>query len=60
MKTKMKQFNKLDNSVKLPWTIYKGFTLNLSKNENNVINEKLNENIPLVCGIKYIRKSGLY
>ena len=38
MKTKMKQINKIDNSVKLPWTIYKGFTLNLSKNENNVIN----------------------
>ena len=23
MKTKMKQINKMDNSVKLPWTIYK-------------------------------------
>ena len=46
MKTKMKQINKLDNSVKLPWTIYKGFNVNPSKNENNVINEKLNENIP--------------
>ena len=46
MKTKVKQINKIDNSVKLPWTIYKGFNVNQSKNENNVINEKLNENIP--------------
>lgn len=38
----MKQINKMDNSVKLPWTIYK----KPSKNENNVINEQLNENIP--------------
>ena len=44
MKTKIKQINKLDNSVKLPWTIYKGFDVKPSKNENNVINEKLNEN----------------
>lgn len=42
----MKQINKIDNSVKLPWTIYKGFSVKLSKNENNVINEQLNENIP--------------
>ena len=42
----MKQINKIDNSVKLPWTIYKGFSVNPRKNENNVINEKLNENIP--------------
>lgn len=42
----MKQINKIDNSVKLLWTIYKGFNVNPSKNENNVINEKLNENIP--------------
>ena len=40
----MKQINKIDNSVKLPWTIYKGFNVNQSKNENNVINEQLNEN----------------
>ena len=40
----MKYVNKLDNSVKLPWTIYKGFNVNQSKNENNVINEQLNEN----------------
>ena len=40
----MKHINKLDNSVKLPWTIYKGFNVNLSKNENNAVNEKLNEN----------------
>jgi hypothetical protein len=46
MKTKMKYVNKLDNSVKLPWTIYKGFNVNPSKNENNLINEQLNENIP--------------
>ena len=46
MKTKMKQINKLVNSVKLPWTIYKGFNVNPSKNENNAVNEKLNENIP--------------
>ena len=46
MKTKMKQINKIDNSVKLPWTIYKGFNVNQSKNENNAVNEKLNENIP--------------
>ena len=42
----MKQINKIDNSVKLPWTIYKGFSVKPSKNENNVINEKLTENIP--------------
>ena len=46
MKTKMKQINKMDNFVKLPWTIYKGFSVNPSKNENNAVNEKLNENIP--------------
>ena len=46
MKTKMKQINKMDNSVKLPWTIYKGFNVNTSKNENNAVNEQLNENIP--------------
>ena len=46
MKTKIKQINKIDNSVKLPWTIYKGFNVNPSKNENNAVNEKLNENIP--------------
>ena len=40
----MKQNNKIDNSVKLPWTIHKGFTLKKKKNENNVINEQLNEN----------------
>ena len=40
----MKQINKIDNSVKLPWTIYKGFNVNQSKNENNAVNEKLNEN----------------
>ena len=40
----MKYVNKLDNSVKLPWTIYKGFNVNTSKNENNLINEQLNEN----------------
>ena len=40
----MKQINKMDNSVKLPWTIYKGFNVNQSKNENNAVNEKLNEN----------------
>lgn len=40
----MKQINKMDNSVKLPWTIYKGFSVNPSK--NNAVNEKLNENIP--------------
>ena len=40
----MKKINKIDNSVKLPWTIYKGFSVNPSKNENNVINEQLNEN----------------
>ena len=40
----MKYVNKLDNSVKLSWTIYKGFNVNPSKNENNVVNEKLNEN----------------
>ena len=44
MKTKIKQINKIDNSVKLPWTIYKGFNVNPSKNENNLINEQLNEN----------------
>ena len=42
----MKQINKMDNSVKLPWTIYKGFNVNTSKNENNAVNEQLNENIP--------------
>lgn len=42
----MKQVNKLDNSVKLPWTIYKGFNVNPSKNENNTVNENLTENIP--------------
>lgn len=42
----MKQINKMDNSVKLPWTIYKGFDVKPSKNENNAVNEKLNENIP--------------
>lgn len=46
MKTKIKQINKMDNFVKLPWTIYKGFSVNSSKNENNAVNEKLNENIP--------------
>ena len=40
----MKYVNKLDNSVKLPWTIYKGFNVNPSKNENNVINDQFNEN----------------
>ena len=40
----MKQINKIDNSVKLPWTIYKGFNVNPSKNENNAVNEQLNEN----------------
>ena len=40
----MKQINKRDNSVKLPWTIYKGFNVNPSKNENNAVNEQLNEN----------------
>ena len=40
----MKQINKIDNSVKLPWTIYKGFNVNPSKNKNNLINEQLNEN----------------
>ena len=44
MKTKMKQINKMDNSVKLPWTIYKEFSVKPIKNENNVINEQLNEN----------------
>lgn len=42
----MKQINNYDNSVKLPWTIYKGFKINPSNKENTVINEKLNENIP--------------
>ena len=42
----MKQINKMDNAVKLPWTIYKGFDVKPSKNENNAVNEKLNENIP--------------
>lgn len=42
----MKHINNFDNSVKLPWTIYKGFDVKLSKNENNAVNEKLNENIP--------------
>ena len=46
MKTKIKQINKIDNSVKLPWTIYKCFDVKLSKNENNAVNEQLNENIP--------------
>ena len=46
MKTKIKQINKIDNSVKLPWTIYKCFDVKPSKNENNVINQQLNENIP--------------
>ena len=32
----MKQINKIDNSVKLPWTIYKGFSVKPSKNENNI------------------------
>ena len=40
----MKQINKMDNSVKLPWTIYKGFSVKQGK--NNAVNEKLNENIP--------------
>ena len=34
----------MDNSVKLPWTIYKGFDVKPSKNEKNAVNEKLNEN----------------
>ena len=45
MKTKIKQINKIDNSVKLPWTIYKCFDVKPSKNENNAVNEQLNENI---------------
>ena len=37
MKTKMKQVNKLDNSVKLPWTIYKGFDVKPSKDRKSVV-----------------------
>ena len=40
----MKQINKMDNSVKLPWTIYKEFSVKQIKNENNAVNKKLNEN----------------
>lgn len=42
----MKQNNNYDNSVKLPWTIYKGFNVNLNMKKNNVNDMTLNENIP--------------